>query len=182
MTAPAAVLAGDEADPLPIVMVAAMARNGVIGVDNGLPWHMRSDLKHFRAATWGKPMIMGRKTYQSIGRPLPGRETVVVTRDPAFAAEGVHVVDGLDAAFALAAMLARTSGAEEIIVAGGGTIYAEAMKRADRLVITEIQLEAEGDAVFPPIDPLQWLQASRTAYPRGEKDDAAYDVVVWQRR
>jgi dihydrofolate reductase len=169
-------------DRIPIVMVAAMARNGVIGVDNGLPWHMRSDLKHFRAATWGKPMIMGRRTYQSIGRPLPGRQTIVVTRDPAFAADGVHVVDGLDAAFALADMLAGENGADELIVAGGATVYAEAMPRADKLVVTEIQLEAEGDAVFPPIDPSQWRQEQRVSYPRGEKDDAAYDVVVWLRR
>src|SRR5262245_6423324 len=102
---------------LPVVMVAAVARNGVIGIDNGLPWRMRSDLKHFKAATMGKPLIMGRKTYQSIGRPLPGRETVVVTRDRTFTAEGVHAVASIEAALELGDRLARDNGAGEIIIA-----------------------------------------------------------------
>lgn len=167
---------------LPVTMVAAMARTGVIGVDNGLPWHMRSDLKHFRAATMGKPLVMGRKTYQSIGRPLPGRETIVVTRDRAFAADGVHVVDGLEAALALADMLAKEKGADEIIIAGGATVYAEAMPFADRLVITLIDLDAEGDAVFPLVDPAEWLETTAQSFPRGEGDDASYEVIVYERR
>ena len=167
---------------LPVVMVAAMARNGVIGVANGLPWHMRSDLKHFRAATMGKPLVMGRKTYQSIGRPLPGRQMIVVTRDPGFAAEGVQAVDGLDAALSLADMIARQSGAGEVIIAGGAMIYAEAMESADRLLLTELDLDAEGDARFPPIDPAHWREVSRLAHPRGEGDDAGYSVVAYERR
>ena len=133
----------------PIVIVAAMGRNRVIGVDNGLPWRMRSDLRQFRAATMGKPMVMGRKTYEAIGRPLPGRDSVVVTRDASFFAEGVHAMDSLEGAFVLADMLARAKAADEVIVAGGATVYAEAMDFADRLLITEIDLEPEGDAMFP---------------------------------
>jgi dihydrofolate reductase len=167
---------------LPIVMVAAMARNRIIGRDNALPWRMRSDLRQFKAATMGKPLVMGRKTYQSIGRPLPGRETIVLTHDQAFAAEGVHVVDSLGAAFTLADMLGKASGADEIIVAGGATIYFEALPFAERLLITEVDLEAEGDATFPEIDPAEWVQISRQAFARSEGDDADFAVAVWERR
>ena len=159
-----------------------MGRNRVIGVDNGLPWRMRSDLRQFRAATMGKPMVMGRKTYEAIGRPLPGRDSVVVTRDASFFAEGVHAMDSLEGAFVLADMLARAKGADEIIVAGGATVYAEAMEFADRLLITEIDLEPEGDAMFPEIDGAAWREASRQTFPRGEGDDAGFDVVTWERR
>ena len=167
---------------LPVVMVVAMARNGVIGIRNGLPWRMRSDLKHFRAATMGKPLIMGRKTYESIGRPLPGRETVVVTRDRSFTAEGIHVAASLDAALALADELGRARNAAEIVIAGGATVYAEAMALADRLLVTEVDLEVQGDASFPAIDPVVWRETSRKKHPRGEGDDADYAVVAWERR
>jgi dihydrofolate reductase len=159
-----------------------VARNGVIGVDNGLPWRMRSDLKQFRTATMGKPLIMGRRTYESIGRPLPGRESIVLTRSKAFATEGVHTVDSLDAALSLADRIAREKGAGEIVIAGGATVYAEAMPIADRLLVTEIDLEAEGDARFPAIDPSQWKVISRVKHPRGEGDDAAFTVSMWERR
>jgi dihydrofolate reductase len=166
----------------PVVLVAAVARNGIIGADNGLPWRMKSDLRHFRSATMGKPLVMGRKTYQSIGRPLPGRETVVVSRDRSFAADGIYVVDGVDAALSLADMIASRMGADEIIVAGGATLYAETIGRGDRLVITELDLDAEGDAAFPTIDRGVWREVSRQAFQRGEGDDAAYTVVVHERR
>jgi dihydrofolate reductase len=167
---------------LPVVLVAAMARNGVIGVDNGLPWRMRSDLKHFRATTMGKPLVMGRKTYESIGRPLPGRETVVVSRNRQFTAPGIHVVEGIDAALSLADMIGRRMGADAIIIAGGATLYAETIAMADSLLITELDLTAQGDAAFPPIGPAIWRETSRQAYPRGEGDDAAYTVVHYERR
>jgi dihydrofolate reductase len=166
----------------PIVIVAAMGRNRIIGVDNGLPWRMRSDLRQFRAATMGKPMIMGRKTYEAIGRPLPGRDTVVVTRDPVFRAQGVHVVDSLEGAFVLADMLARVKAVDEVIVAGGATVYAEAMDYADKLLITEIDLEPEGDALFPVIDPAVWQEVSRQSFEKAEGDDAGFAVVRWERR
>jgi dihydrofolate reductase len=166
----------------PIVMVVAVARNGVIGRDNGLPWHMRSDLKHFKQATMGKPLIMGRKTYESIGRPLPGRDTVIVTRDPSFRPDGTHQASSLGRAIELADALAEARGADEIVIAGGGSIYAEAMPRAQRLVVTIVDLAPEGDARFPAIDEAQWREVSRVAHPRGEGDDARFDIVTYERR
>ena len=132
-----------------LVLVAAVARNRVIGANGGLPWRLSSDLKRFKALTWGKPLVMGRKTFESIGRALPGRDTVVATRDPAFAAPGVLVARELEAALHLAAERARATGASEIIVAGGGEIYAQTIGRAERLFITEVALDANGEAYFP---------------------------------
>jgi dihydrofolate reductase len=167
---------------VPVIMVAAMARNRVIGVDNGLPWRMSSDLKQFKAATMGKPLIMGRKTYQSIGRPLPGRRTIVVTRDRDFAAGGVETVASLDEALARGQTVATEMGADAVIVAGGAAIYTQALPHANRLILTELALEAHGDAVFPVLPMREWREVSRVAHPRGEKDDAAFDVVTWERR
>jgi len=166
---------------VPVIMVAAMARNRVIGVDNGLPWHMRSDLKQFRAATMGKPLIMGRKTYQSIGRPLPGRRTIVVTRDPSFQPEGVDVVDSLEAALRRGQQVATEMKADEVVIAGGAAIYAQALPRASRLLLTELDLEAQGDAVFPALPAGEWREVSRTPHPRGEGDDASFEVVALER-
>ena len=166
---------------LPVIMVAAMARNRVIGVDNGLPWHMRSDLKHFKAATMGKPMIMGRKTYQSIGRLLPGRETIIVSRDPAFSVAGAHHADSVEAALRLGQERAAAMGAEAVVIAGGAAIYRQALPFADRMILTELNLDATGDATFPAFDPAVWREVSRVAYPRGEGDDASFSIVNWQR-
>lgn len=166
---------------VPVIMVAAMARNRVIGVDNGLPWHMRSDLKQFRAATMGKPLIMGRKTYQSIGRPLPGRRTIVVTRDPMFQAEGVEVADSLDAALERGQQVAAEMKADEVVIAGGAAIYSQALPRASRLLLTELDLDAQGDAVFPVLPAGEWREVSRTPFPRGEGDDASFEVVALER-
>ena len=167
---------------VPVILVAAMARNRVIGVANGLPWHMRSDLKQFKAATMGKPLIMGRKTYQSIGRLLPGRESIIVTRDATFMVVGAHMAGDLDAALRLGQERAQAMGADAVIVAGGATVYAEALPFADAMILTELHLDAEGDAYFPPFDMTQWREARRTANPRGEGDDAAFDVVRLERR
>ena len=166
---------------VPVIMVAAMARNRVIGVDNGLPWHMRSDLKQFRAATMGKPLIMGRRTYQSSGRPLPGRRTIVVTRDPAFHAEGVEVAASLEAALERGQAVAAEMKADEVVIAGGAAIYAQALPRASRLLLTELDLEAQGDAVFPALTAGEWREVSRTPHPRGEGDDAGFMVVALER-
>lgn len=167
---------------VPVVLVAAMARNRIIGADNGLPWRMRSDLKHFKAATMGKPLVMGRKTWQSIGRPLPGRRTIVVTRDPAFAAAGVEVAGSVGAGLARGQDVAREMAADAVIVAGGATVYAQALALADRLVLTELALDAEGDAMFPAIPADEWREVGRVGHPRGEGDDAAFEVVTWERR
>jgi len=166
---------------VPVIMVAAMARNRVIGVKNGLPWHMRSDLKHFKAATMGKPMIMGRKTYQSIGRLLPGRETIIVTHDREFAVAGAHIAGDLGGALALGQARAAAMAADAVIIAGGAAMYEQALPFAQGMILTELDLDAEGDAVFPAFGSQGWVEVSRVAYPRGEGDDAAYSVVTWRR-
>jgi dihydrofolate reductase len=138
-----------------VVLVAAVARNGVIGVDGGMPWHIPADLKRFKRLTMGHPMVMGRKTFESIGR-LPGRRSIVITRDRSWHADGAEVADSLDAAIALA-----TGTDELVMVVGGGQIYAQAMDRADRLEITHVDREAPGDTVFPAIDPQRWQVTAR---------------------
>lgn len=166
----------------PLVLVAAVARNGVIGRAGALPWRLPGDLKHFRSVTWGRPMIMGRKTWESIGRPLPGRRSVVVSRDPAFAAPGADVVSNVDAAIALATRRAAETDAPDVAVIGGGEIYRATIDRATALAITEVDLAPEGDAVFPPIDPALWRETSRRPCPAGPGDDAAYAFVDYSRR
>lgn len=146
---------------IPIAMIAAMDRNGVIGVDNQLPWYLPEDLKFFKRMTQAKPLVMGRKTYQSIGRPLPGRLNIVVTRDPDFQAEGVRVCHDLAAALTLADQQATIDGVEEIMVMGGAEIYAQALPFASRLYLTEVDIEVEGDARFPAIDPNAWEEVQR---------------------
>ncbi len=167
---------------VPLAIVAAVARNGVIGANDGLPWRLSSDMKRFKALTMGKPLVMGRKTYLSIPRALPGRETIVVTRDPAFAPAGVNIAHELDAALDLAAQRAGAMGAEEIIVAGGAEIYAQTMARASRLYITEVALDAAGDTRFPPIDPSEWREARRRKGQRGPRDEADFAFVDYDRR
>ena len=167
---------------LPIVLIAAVAKNNVIGGGNRLLWRVSSDLRRFKALSWGKPLIMGRKTYESIGRPLPGRETIVVTRDNAFRPEGVHIVHSLEAALDLALACARDMGAGEIIVAGGGDIYAQAIVRADRLEITHVDLAPEGDSFFPPIDPDKWTEVSREEHKAGPGDEAHFTCSVYEPR
>ncbi len=165
-----------------VALVAAVARNRVIGRDNQLLWRIKADLRHFRDLTVGKPVVMGRKTFLSIGRPLPGRDNIVVTRERDFAAEGVHVVHALEPALELAARLAAERGHAETMIAGGGDIYAQTIGRADRLHITEVDLSPEGDAWFPAIDPSEWRETGRRAHPKGPDDDAAYAFVDYARR
>ena len=164
-----------------LALIAAVARNGVIGAGDALPWRLSSDLKRFKALTMGKPLIMGRKTFQSIGRALPGREIIVVTRDEAYAPEGVEVARDVDAALRLAEPRARKLGAEEIIVAGGGEVYAQTIARAGRLYITEVDLAPEGDAFFPPIDPTLWREVHRETGARGPRDGADFAFVEYRR-
>jgi len=168
-------------DGVRIAIVVAMARNRVIGRDNGMPWRLSSDMKHFKATTMGKPMIMGRKTFQSIGKPLPGRHTIVVTRDSGFKPEGVETVATLDAAFDAARKAAGEMGAGEIIVAGGGVLYAEAMERADRLYVTHVDAEPDGDTVFPEIDPAVWEAVEERDIPQTERDSAKIRFVAYKR-
>jgi len=164
-----------------VALVAAVARNGVIGAGGALPWRLSSDLRHFKAATMGKALVMGRKTYQSIGGPLSGRTIVVVTRDRAFAAAGVSVARDVDEALALAEAAALAAGSDEIVVAGGGEIYALTIGRASRLHLTEVDVAPEGDAHFPPIDPAQWREVSRRQGERGPRDEADFAFVEYER-
>jgi dihydrofolate reductase len=160
-----------------ISLTAAVARNGAIGAGNAMPWRIPSDLKHFKALTLGKPLIIGRKTFQSIGRPLPGRETIVVTRDASWSYPGVAVAHDMDAALAIA----RASGAPEIIIGGGGEIYAQTIGMADRLYITEIDLAPMGDARFPRIDLALWREVRREVGVRGPRDQADFVFVDYER-
>ena len=174
--------AGRGVREVPLALVAAVARNGIIGANGGLPWRLSSDLKRFKALTWGKPLVMGRKTFTSIGRALPGRDTIVVTRDAAFAPPGVFVAHDLKAALDLAAERARAMGANEVIIAGGGEIYALTIARANRLFITEVALDAEGEARFPLISPREWRETGRHTGERGPRDDADFAFVEYERR
>jgi dihydrofolate reductase len=164
-----------------LVIVVAYAKNRVIGQGGGLPWHLSSDLKHFKAVTMGRPMIMGRKTFQSIGRPLPGRTSVVVTRDGSFSVPGVLAAASLEAAIAAAERVAAQDGVDEVMVTGGGEIYAQALPFAGRIIATEVDLDAVGDAHFPALDASAWREVSRQNHERGPKDDAGFAVVTYER-
>ncbi len=165
----------------PVVLVAAVARNGVIGGRNRLLWRLPSDLKRFKALTMGKPLVMGRKTFESLTRPLAGREIVVLTRDRNFAPENARVAHSLEEAIELATKRAAAMAADAIVVAGGGELYAQTIDRADRLAITEVALEPEGDARFPPIDPMAWREVRREEGVRGPRDEADFAFVDYER-
>jgi len=166
---------------LPLLIVAAVARNGVIGAGNRLLWRLPGDLRRFKALTLGKPLVMGRRTFESIGRPLPGRETIVVTHDPRFSAEGVLAAHGLEAALALAEARAAATGADVVVIAGGGELYKQTIGRADRLAITEVALAPAGETVFPRIDPDLWREVRREPGVRGPNDDADFCFVDYER-
>nr|AIA15022.1 Dihydrofolate reductase [uncultured bacterium] len=166
-----------------IAIYVAIAENGVIGRAGGLPWRLSSDLKRLKADTMGKPVIMGRKTYDSIGKPLPGRLNIVVTRNRDWRAEGVEAVRSLDEAVRLAEARARAMpGAGEIVVLGGGMLYAEALPMTDKLYVTHVRARIEGDTTFPEIDPAVWMIVSSLDVPAGEKDDYPTRHVVYRRR
>ncbi len=159
-----------------ISLIYAQSRNGIIGRDGGLPWHISSDLKRFKELTLGKPIIMGRKTWDSLPRkPLPGRLNIVVTRQHGFVAEGAHVVQSVDAAIALA------GDAAEICVIGGAEIYRQMLPRARRIYLTEVDLVAEGDAHAPHLDPAAWKTVAEQHFPRGTKDDADFTLRTLER-
>jgi dihydrofolate reductase len=156
-------------------LIAAVARNGAIGARGGLPWRLSSDLKRFKALTMGKPLVMGRKTFESVGRPLPGRRVIVVTRDLAWRQPDVEVAPSLEEALALAA------GADEIMVGGGGEIFAQALPLAQRLYLTEVDLAPVADVRFPTLDPAEWRETRREAGVRGANDEADFTFVEYER-
>ena len=145
-------------------LIVAVSRNGVIGLNNQLPWRLPDDLQYFKSVTMGKPLVMGRKTYDSIGRPLPGRTNIVITRDASWSAPGVNVATTLGDALLLARKACLDSGVDEVMVIGGEQIYRMTITVADRLYVTEVDAEIAGDAFFPTIDPQQW-QRNRVELP-----------------
>ena len=150
-----------------LVLIVARAKNGVIGKDGALPWHLPDDLKRFKRMTVGKPVIMGRKTFDSIGKPLPGRHNIVLTRDPGWQAAGVTVAPNLAEAIAAAGLDPRAR-ADEVMVIGGAQIYAEALPSATRIEVTEVDAEPDGDTVLPAFDRARWREVAREAYPAGD--------------
>jgi dihydrofolate reductase len=164
-----------------IVLVAAVAENGVIGRAGGLPWRLKSDLQHFRALTTGKPVVMGRRTWASLARPLPNRTNIVVTRDPAFAARGAVVTASFSAALEVARGDALRRQVDAVMVIGGGDIYAQAMPLATRLEITRVHARPDGEAVFPAIDAAVWREAARRECPPGPGDEASFTYLTYAR-
>jgi dihydrofolate reductase len=159
-----------------VTLIAAVARNGVIGADGQLPWRIPEDFAFFKATTMGHPLVMGRATFDSIGRPLPGRRSVVITRARNWRHDGVEVAGSMPVALDLAA---GGRGGDEVFVIGGGQIYRLAMPYADRLLLTEIELEPEGDVTFPRIDPHVWVESHRRP---GAGSDPSYAFVELRRR
>ncbi len=141
-----------------IALIAAVADNGVIGNCNKLPWQISADLKYFKQVTLGKPIIMGRRTYESIGKPLPGRANIVMTRDTSWQAEGVDTAGDLTQALAMASKIADDSGVDEVMIIGGETIYCEALSKAQRLYLTRVHTQVNGDAFFPDLEKQEWLE------------------------
>lgn len=156
-------------------VVVAMARNRVIGRDGTLPWHLPADLRRFRAITMGKPIVMGRRTHESIGRALPGRRNVVLSRDPAYRAPGCEVCADLDAALALLAE------APEVMIVGGAALYAEALSRADRLYLTTVEAAPAGDVLFPAFDAAEWREVTREDHPADAEHAHPYAFRVLER-
>lgn len=161
--------------------IVAVARNGVIGRDGTLPWRLSSDLKLFRKLTMGKPLIMGRKTWDSLGKPLDGRDNIVVTGDRSFAPTGALPVQDLGAAVDLARDCAMRRDVDEIMVIGGARIFAELLGKADRIYWTDVEADVAGDVHFPPFDKADWREVSREALPRGEKDEFAATLRILER-
>lgn len=157
-------------------LIVALASNGVIGRNNQLPWRLSADLKHFKALTMGKALIMGRRTFESIGRPLPGRTNIVVTRDRAFQAPGCIVVHDVDQALHTAAHQ------EEVMAMGGANLYRQLLPRADRLYLTEVKAEVAGDTWFPELNPAEWAETERVSHRADDKNEYDYDFVILDRR
>lgn len=161
-----------------LTLVVAAAENGVIGRDGALPWHLPADLRHFKRSTLGKPILMGRKTHQSIGRALPGRLNLVLTRQQDYAAPGCVLVHSLDEALARAA----AEGAEELMVIGGAGLYRAALPRAERILLTRVHGEFEGDTRLPTFDPAEWLERSRSRREADEANPVAMSFIEMARR
>ena len=163
-------------------MMVAKASNNVIGRDNKLPWYLPNDLKYFKQVTFGKPVIMGRKTWESLKGPLPGRTNIVITRQPDYLADGAKVVATLDDAVAMAENVAFIEGQEEAVIMGGAEIYSLALPQADRLYLTEVHANVEGDTFFPEYDASEWQQIAREDFAAEGPTPYDYSFVVYERQ
>jgi dihydrofolate reductase len=168
-------------DSIKLAIILAAAENGVIGKNNALPWHLPEDLRYFKRVTMGKPIIMGRRTFDSIGKPLPGRTNIVITRNESFSAEGIRQVASLDEALALATDIAVIDGVDEAVVIGGAEIYALALPNTQRLYYTAVHAVIEGDAVLPPIDWSLWREVSREHHKARSPNSYDYSFVCYDR-
>jgi len=165
-----------------ISLVAAVAKNGVIGADGGLAWKISDDLKWFKKVTMGMPIIMGRKTFESIGKPLSGRDNIVVTRSPAFDPGGVFIARNIAAALRLARACALKSGADEVCIIGGGEIYAQTIDLADRIYLTRVDAKLEGDVYFPPLDLAAWTETPEGGCAQNERNSHDCRFFILDRR
>lgn len=166
---------------LRLALMAAKATNNVIGRNNALPWYLPNDLKYFKQVTLGKPIIMGRNTWESLKKALPGRTNIVITRQPDYHAEGAKVVASLDQALVLAEQVALIDGRDEVVVIGGAQIYQLALPRTDRLYLTEVHADVEGDTWFPEVDASQWREITRDDFPAEGPNPYDYSFVVYDR-
>ncbi len=166
----------------PIVVIAAVADNGVIGDDNRLIWRLKKDLQRFRGLTMGRPVLMGRKTFLSIGKPLPGRDIIVLTRDAGFAADGVRVVHSLDEALATGQQVAAASGADSVVVAGGAEVYRQALPFAERLELTLVHAKPAGDALFPDWERDAFEPGLNEHHQADADNDHPYTFATYHRR
>lgn len=159
-----------------IVLIAAVARNGIIGRDNALPWRLKADLMHFKAVTMGHPLLMGRKTWESLGRPLPGRRNLVITRTPGYVAAGAEVFADPESAFA------ALGGQTRVFVIGGAEVYRQLLARADTLMLTEVDADVSGDASFPPLTRGDFVETARTTHTADADNDHDYAFVEYRRK
>ena len=167
-----------------ISMIAALAENGVIGINNQLPWHLPGDLKYFKSVTMGKPLVMGRKTFESLGKPLPGRPHIILTRDKNFHtdySQQCHVANSLEEVVAIAEDLLQANTGEEFVVIGGAEIYKLMLPMADRLYLTEVHAKVEGDTFFPVFDRSEWNECGRESFKSSETNPFDYSFVILER-
>lgn len=165
-----------------VVMVVAVASNGVIGADGDLAWKISDDMKWFKSVTMNKPVIMGRKTFDSIGRALPGRDNIVLTRAPEFSAESVFIVRSPDAALHLGRALAAAADAEEVCIIGGAEIYAGLLEQTERIYLTRVAAEVAGDAIFPALDSAEWTEKRVSSCEKGPKNDHDCEFFILDRK
>ncbi len=165
-----------------VSLIAAVAENGVIGRNNQLPWHIKSEFQYFKTTTLGHPIVMGRRSFESLGKPLPKRANIVVTRDTAFSAKGVIVAHSVEEGMKIAKDIAAKENVGEVFIGGGADIYRLSLPHADRLYLTEVHLKPEGDTLFPAFDRGDWKEMKREFHPKQEGETADYTITVLERK